>query len=160
MRLFREILENKYFFLCPVQILQMEITYFIVTKSQIQVSGKYFRMVSVSGSSRGGSLRGGSSRGGFLSFALCLGFLGTAILLYMARGAMKLQWRRWTKYWVQWGTVGHSVQGKHSLVFSFVLTVTCYCNNSGHDTWNHSFWWRLGNIFVKSGNSEILEKTS
>ena len=39
----------------------MDITYFTVTISQIQVSGKYFRMVSVSESLGGGSLRGGGS---------------------------------------------------------------------------------------------------
>ena len=47
--------------LYQAQIIQMEITYFTVTISQTQVSGKYFRMVSVSESLIGGSLRGGGS---------------------------------------------------------------------------------------------------
>jgi hypothetical protein len=74
----------------------MEITYFTVTISQTQVSGKYFRMVSASGSLGGGSLSGGSSGGGLSLDPICN--LPESSLLNARsnspRGPMKLQWKK------------------------------------------------------------------
>ena len=72
----------------------MEITYFTVTISQTQVSGKYFRMVSVSGSFDDGSLRGGSS-GLLLNVVRKLQEIsGVNARSNSTRGARKLQWKR------------------------------------------------------------------
>ena len=72
----------------------MEITYFTVTISQTQVSGKYFRIVSVNGSLDGGSLRGVSS--GLLLNTVCKlpVFSWLNARSNSTRGAKKLQWKR------------------------------------------------------------------